>query len=183
VRDEGVGMTSEELARIFNLYEQADTSIARTRGGLGIGLTLVRRIVELHGGSVSATSTGLSQGSEFVVRLPLSERAAAPAGPGAFSGRQAARQSGRRILVVDDNVDAALSVERLLKQWGHEVQTVFNGPEALEKARAFRPHLVLLDIGMPGMSGYEVARHLRAQREFEGMVITPVSQPRGIEAN
>jgi PAS domain S-box-containing protein len=175
VRDEGVGMTEDELSRVFNLFEQADTSIARTRGGLGIGLTLVKRIVELHGGGVSATSRGLSQGSEFVVRLPLSERVAAPAGGGAYSGRESARQTGRRILVVDDNVDAALSVERLLKQWGHEVQSVFNGPQALEKARAFRPHFVLLDIGMPGMSGYEVARNLRKEPEFEGLVITALT--------
>jgi PAS domain S-box-containing protein len=175
IRDEGVGMTPEELSRIFNLFEQIDTSIARTRGGLGIGLTLVKRIVELHGGNVSATSAGPSKGSEFVVRLPLTERATAPTGPGAYVGRELARHPGRRILVVDDNVDAALSVERLLKQWGHEVQTVFNGPEALEKARVFRPHFVLLDIGMPGMSGYEVAKNLRARPEFEGMVITALT--------
>jgi PAS domain S-box-containing protein len=175
VRDEGVGMTEDELSRIFNLFEQADTSMARTRGGLGIGLTLVKRIVELHGGNVSATSPGPSQGSEFVVRLPLTERATAPTGPGAYVGRELARQPGRRILVVDDNVDAALSVERLLKQWGHEVQTVFNGPEALERANAFRPHLVLLDIGMPGMSGYEVAKNLRARPEFESVVITALT--------
>ena len=175
VRDEGVGMTEEELSRVFNLFEQADTSIARTRGGLGIGLTLVKRIVELHGGNVSAASAGPSKGSEFVVRLPLTERATAPTRAGAYVGRELARNSGRRILVVDDNVDAALSVERLLKQWGHDVLTVFNGPEALEKARVFRPHLVLLDIGMPGMSGYEVAKKLRAHREFADMVITALT--------
>jgi PAS domain S-box-containing protein len=175
IRDEGVGMTEDELSRIFNLFEQADTSIARTRGGLGIGLTLVKRIVELHGGDVAATSAGPTQGSEFVVRLPLTARASTPTGPGAYVGRELSRQPGRRILVVDDNVDAALSVERLLKQWGHDVQTVFNGPEALERARAFRPHLVLLDIGMPGMSGYEVAQHLRKEREFADVVITALT--------
>jgi PAS domain S-box-containing protein len=173
VRDSGIGMTAEELARIFNLFEQADTSIARSQGGLGIGLTLVKRIVELHGGAVTATSAGLSQGSEFVVQLPTCNMLAQHSKPG-HSG-DPKRHSGRRILIVDDNVDAALSVERLLKLWGHEVQTVFNGPDALELARTFRPQLVLLDIGMPGMSGYEVAKSLRAQPEFQGVVITALT--------
>ena len=160
VRDQGIGMAPDELSRIFNLFEQADSSISRFRGGLGIGLTLVKRIVELHGGNVTATSPGLSQGSEFVIRLPVSQ-ATSPTKPGSYSGRDTKRQAGRRILIVDDNVDAALSVERLLKNWGHDVQTAFNGPHAIEKAKAFRPHILLLDIGMPGMSGYEVAKQLR----------------------
>jgi CheY-like chemotaxis protein len=174
VRDQGIGMTKEDLSRIFNLFEQADSSISRSRGGLGIGLTLVKRIVELHGGNVTATSAGLSQGSEFVVRLPLSQAAHATR-HGVVSGQGAKRQDARRILIVDDNVDAALSVERLLKKWGHDVETAFNGPQALEKARAFRPHILLLDIGMPGMSGYEVARQLRAEHEFESLVITALT--------
>jgi CheY-like chemotaxis protein/two-component sensor histidine kinase len=174
VRDQGIGMEPEELSKIFNLFEQADTSISRFRGGLGIGLTLVKRIVEMHGGNVRATSPGLSQGSEFLVRLPLSQ-VTSTAKPGSYSGGHAKRQTGRRILIVDDNVDAALSVERLLKKWGHDVQTAFNGPQALEKARAFRPHIVLLDIGMPGMSGYDVAKQLRAEDQFEGLVITALT--------
>ncbi len=174
VRDKGVGMAPEELSRVFNLFEQADNSISRLRGGLGIGLTLVKRIVELHGGSVTATSPGPAEGSEFVVRLPTSEAAAA-AKPRLYASRNLKRPVGHRILVVDDNVDAAQSVERLLKNWGHEVQTAFNGPDAIEKARTFRPQIVLLDIGMPGMSGYEVAKQLRAEREFEGLIITALT--------
>jgi PAS domain S-box-containing protein len=174
VRDPGIGMAADELSRIFNLFEQADSSISRTRGGLGIGLTLVKRIVELHGGSVSATSPGLSQGSEFVVSLPASH-AASSINHGVPSGRELKRQKGRRILVVDDNVDAATSVAQMLKNWGHEVQTSFNGPDAIEKARTYRPQIVLLDIGMPGMSGYEVAKQLRAEHNLEGLIITALT--------
>ena len=175
VRDSGVGMTSDVLARIFNLFVQADTSLARNRGGLGIGLTLVKRIVEMHGGTVEATSPGPSQGSEFVVRLPASTETRAPSKPGTHGSFLQPKQEGRRILVVDDNVDAAVSVVKLLKLWGHDVQTAFSGPEALETARKFRPQIVLLDIGMPGMSGYEVAKQLRAQPEFQSLVITALT--------
>jgi PAS domain S-box-containing protein len=175
VRDSGVGMTHEALARIFNLFVQADSDISRKRGGLGIGLTLVRRIVELHGGTVEATSPGPSQGSEFVVRLPASSQTRATTKPGMYVPSSPTKQAGRRILVVDDNVDAAISVVKLLKLWGHDVQTAFSGPEALEMAGKFRPQIVLLDIGMPGMSGYEVARQLRAQPEFQSLVITALT--------
>jgi PAS domain S-box-containing protein len=175
IRDEGVGMRPDVVPRIFNLFVQGDTSLSRTQGGLGVGLTLVRRIVELHGGSVAAESAGVSQGSEFVVRLPISTASQ----PGPTQGRhfsaEAAPPTGRRILVVDDNVDAALSVGRLLKLWGHEVQTAFSGSEALELAGTFRPQIVLLDIGMPGMSGYDVAKRLRANPEFAGLIITALT--------
>ncbi len=147
----------------------------RNRGGLGIGLTLVKRIVELHGGTVEASSQGASQGSEFVVRLPVSSETHAPSKPGMYTPLSSPKHAGRRILVVDDNVDAAVSVVKLLKLWGHDVQTAFSGPEALEMAPKFRPQIVLLDIGMPGMSGYEVARQLRAQPEFQSLVITALT--------
>ncbi|MDB5389924.1 MAG: luxQ 10, partial [Planctomycetaceae bacterium] len=169
VRDNGIGMTEEELARVFKLFEQADNSIARTRGGLGIGLTLVKRIVEMHGGSVTATSPGLTFGSEFVVSLAVSSEKPKNADRSLFG--KGPRKSGQRILVVDDNVDAAQSVERLLRHWGHEVQTAFNGPDAIERARTYKPTIILLDIGMPGMSGYEVAKSLRSEPELEGVVI------------
>jgi PAS domain S-box-containing protein len=175
VRDQGIGIAPDVLPRMFNIFEQADNSVSRSRGGLGIGLTLVKRIIETHGGSVRATSPGLSQGSEFIVRLPVVIDAKLPAKPVYYTRPQSDANSGRRILVVDDNVDAATSVERLLRLWGHEVQSAFNGPDAIEKARAFRPEIVLLDIGMPGMSGYEVARSLRAQPEFDGVVITALT--------
>lgn len=172
VRDNGVGMTVEELSRIFKLFEQADNSIARTRGGLGIGLTLVKRIVEMHDGTVTAHSPGLGQGSEFIVDLPASK--SHPISARIESGL-GARRTGRSILVVDDNVDAATSVARLLRQWGHEVDMAFNGPSAIEKARTLRPHVVLLDIGMPGMSGYEVAKSLRTEPQLEGVVLLAIT--------
>jgi PAS domain S-box-containing protein len=175
VRDQGIGMEPDELSRIFNLFAQGDVSLARTRGGLGIGLTLVKRIVELHGGSVAATSPGRSQGTEVVVRLPLSTSAAAPPKPLPTGSRRASEDIRRRILVVDDNVDAALSVGQLLKKWGHDVMTAFSGPDAIEKARVMRPQFVLLDIGMPGMSGYDVAKRLREDDEFEDVVITALT--------
>ncbi|WP_254508559.1 PAS domain-containing hybrid sensor histidine kinase/response regulator [Anatilimnocola floriformis] len=174
VRDNGVGMTGDELTRIFNLFEQADTSIARARGGLGIGLTLVKRIVEMHGGSVTATSEGLGIGSELTVHLPLAKNA--PATQAALSTRCAANGGPRRrVLIVDDNVDAATSVEHLLRAWGHDVQSAFNGPSAIEKAKHFQPQIVLLDIGMPGMNGYDVAKAMRSVPEFEGMVIAALT--------
>lgn len=169
IRDSGIGMTPEELKRVFNLFEQADNSIGRARGGLGVGLTLVKRIVELHGGSVAASSAGPGKGSEVTVRLPLSKSAETPDRLHAAAHRRAT--PGQRILVVDDNVDAAISVERLLKSWGHEVYTAFNGPTAIDLAKMLHPQIVLLDIGMPGMSGYEVATKLRSEPGLEGMVL------------
>jgi two-component system, chemotaxis family, CheB/CheR fusion protein len=168
-----VGLAPEFIPRMFNLFVQADNSLSRTQGGLGVGLTLVRRIIELHGGTVSATSEGLSKGSEFVVRLPVSSETHAKASR--VYSLNDPKAPGRRILVVDDNVDAALSVTGLLKLWGHEVQAAFSGAEAIAVARTFRPQIVLLDIGMPGMSGYDVARQLRAEPEFEGLVITALT--------
>lgn len=173
VRDPGLGLSAEQLGRIFKLFEQADNSVGRARGGLGIGLTLVKNIVEMHGGSVSAASAGLGQGSEFTICLPLSKTA--PRFDRAVEPASQRTSTKRRILVVDDNVDAALSVEKLLITWGHDVQTAFNGPSAIVKARAFRPQLVLLDIGMPGMSGYEVAKEMRADPHFAGVVITALT--------
>lgn len=183
IRDSGVGMTEEELARVFKLFEQADNSVGRVRGGLGIGLTLVKRLVEMHGGMVTATSPGLNQGTEVIVRLPLAAKESIEnsgttgANASAASSPKRRRPNLRtvRILVVDDNVDAALSIERLLRTWGHEVQTAFNGPSGIEKARAFQPQMVLLDIGMPGMSGYEVARALRADPQCQGIIITALT--------
>jgi CheY-like chemotaxis protein len=175
VRDQGVGMTPDTLASIFNLFAQADSALARSRGGLGIGLTLVKRIVELHGGTVEATSQGLSQGSEFVVRLPVSAESRAATKPGMHGPPAQPKHAARRILVVDDNVDAAISVVKLLKLWGHDVQTAFSGPEALEVARKFKPQIVLLDIGMPEMSRYEVVKQLRADPEFQSLIITALT--------
>jgi PAS domain S-box-containing protein len=158
VLDDGVGMPPELLFRIFEPFVQADRSLARSQGGLGLGLALVRGIVELHGGEVRAESEGAGKGSTFVLRLPTIEPARAA--DAATPGSQALR--GRRVLVVDDNRDGAESLSAMLELAGHEVVVAFDGPSALEKARACAPEVVLCDLGLPGMSGYEVARRLRA---------------------
>src|SRR5205814_2301822 len=152
--------------RVFDLFAQADKSLARTSGGLGIGLTLVRRLVELHGGTVAAYSEGPGKGSEFVVRLPLAgSPPPAPERPAPAGPPEASR--GRRLLLVDDNRDSLKSLAILLRAAGGEVELAFDGPSALEAARRVRPDVVLLDIGLPGMDGYEVARRLRAEPGME----------------
>ena len=152
---------------MFELFAQGDRSLARSEGGLGIGLTVVKKLVEMHGGSVAATSEGPGKGSEFTVRLP---RAARPAGHGdraAWPAAGASRKSAR-ILVVDDNVDTARGMARLLKLLGHEVAVAHSGPEGIEAAREHRPEFVLLDIGLPGMDGYEVAVAAQAGGVLQG---------------
>ena len=175
VRDTGMGMPADLVPQVFDLFVQGERSLARSQGGLGIGLTLVRRLVELHGGSVSASSAGPGRGSEFTIRLPALAAAHREGVPS--TGHQGGQtpDSPRRVLVVDDNEDAAQSLARLLTRWGHEVQTTYDGPSALEVALSQRPEVVLLDIGMPGMDGYEVARRLRAQREFEAIPLAAIT--------
>ncbi|TMG85345.1 MAG: PAS domain S-box protein [Betaproteobacteria bacterium] len=161
VRDNGIGISAALLPRVFDLFVQGDRSLDRTEGGLGIGLTLVRRLVEMHGGSVAAFSEGAGDGSEFVVRLPLALGRAAtprmlPAEP------EARPRTRRRLLVVDDNRDFANTLSLLLETFGHEVRTVYDGRAVLPMATDYRPDAVLLDIGLPGMNGYEIARELRS---------------------
>jgi signal transduction histidine kinase/ActR/RegA family two-component response regulator len=159
VRDDGIGIAPEALPRLFEIFSQADHSLGRAQGGLGIGLSLVRGLVELHGGTVSVHSAGLGRGSEFTVRLPLAQsRADSPAS----ECTQKAALGQRRILVVDDNQDSADSLSLLLGLNGHVVHTAYNGQSALEEAKAFGPDVVLLDIGLPGVNGYDVARSIRA---------------------
>jgi PAS domain S-box-containing protein len=168
VRDSGIGIAPDMLPRIFDLFVQAERHLDRSQGGVGIGLTLVKRLVELHGGRVEAHSAGPGQGSEFVVRLPAaSERG--ERGEGAAAGSEAPRVPRRRVLVVDDNPDAADSFALLLRLAGQDVRTAYDGPSALARAEEFRPELVFLDIGMPGMDGYELARRLRAHPDLEGV--------------
>jgi signal transduction histidine kinase len=158
VRDTGIGLTEEDLGRVFVLFGQAKRTLDRSQGGLGLGLTIAKRLVELHGGTISARSEGLGKGSEFVVVLPLTargERAVAAAA----SSTQGAR--ARSVLLVEDNADLAATLARLLQEAGHAVHVAYDGPSALRMAQSIDPELVLLDIGLPGLDGYEVARHLR----------------------
>ncbi len=174
VRDEGAGIPADMLSRIFDLFTQGDRSVERSQGGLGIGLTVVRKLVELHGGSVTAHSEGLGKGSEFVVRLPgvLEGRRQQPT-----EARLGSAQASvaRRILVVDDNVDAAESVAMILRLSGHEVRLAHNGPEALKMAEQYQPEALMLDIGLPGMNGYEVAKRLRQHPKFRQTLLIAVT--------
>jgi PAS domain S-box-containing protein len=158
VRDTGVGMDAEMLARLFEPFAQAEASLERSRGGLGLGLALVRRLVELHGGQVYAHSDGPGAGAEFVIRLPAVAPAPEPAPPPPLAPVPA----HRRVLVVDDNVDAAETLHDLLTLAGHEVAVAHDGEAAVERARAIRPEVVFCDIGLPKLDGYGVARAIRA---------------------
>jgi two-component system CheB/CheR fusion protein len=162
VADSGVGIPHHMLAHIFDMFVQVDRSLDRTQGGLGIGLTLVKRLVEMHGGSVEAESGGVGQGSSFRMRLPRMAEAEVEAWspPVDFEALSAAH---RRVLVVDDNVDAAESLSMLLSALGHETRVAHDGVEALAAMAPFHPQIVLLDIGLPHMNGYEVARRIRRQ--------------------
>jgi two-component system CheB/CheR fusion protein len=174
VRDNGVGIPADVLPRIFDLFAQADHTLDRSHGGLGVGLTLVRKLIELHDGTVAAVSAGKGHGSEFSVRLPLLATEVKPAAP-APPAEPAAPGPARRILVVDDNRDAATSLATLLGLLGNETRLAHDGPAALETAHLFRPEVVFLDIGLPGMDGYEVARQLRARPELSGVVLAALT--------
>jgi PAS domain S-box-containing protein len=163
VKDNGVGIPREMLGRIFEMFAQVDSSLERTAGGLGIGLTLARTLVELHGGSIEARSDGAGRGSEFLVRLPLATTEPPPLPPPSATEGPGARDARARILVVDDNVDAADSLGRLLALDGYDVRIANGGMEALREAESFRPEVILLDIGLPMMNGYDVARRLRKE--------------------
>jgi len=174
VRDCGIGIPSALLPRVFELFMQGDQTLERTHGGLGIGLTLVRRLVEMHGGSVQAASEGVDRGSEFVVRLPvLIEKHEAPSPhPTAAAPTEA---TARRILVVDDNHDAADTLSMLLQLTGHQTQLAFDGVEAVEAAKSFRPEVILMDLGMPKLNGFEAARQIRQQPWSKGMVLVALT--------
>jgi PAS domain S-box-containing protein len=166
VRDNGIGIAAEQLPCIFNMFTQLDTSLDRPQSGLGIGLTLVKNLIEMHGGTVNVTSPGIGFGSEFTLRLPLEEEyreeiASPAAGQGAIM--QATCPRPLRILVVDDNADAAETTGMLLNTGGNEIKTAHDGIEALDLAQAFRPDVIVLDIGLPKLNGYEVARMIRTQ--------------------
>jgi signal transduction histidine kinase/DNA-binding response OmpR family regulator len=175
VRDNGIGIPAEMLSSIFDLFTQADRSLDRSQGGLGIGLTLVRRLVEMHGGSVHASSAGPNQGSEFVVRLPALTGAALPTAPVEVSQNGAKAVSPSRILIVDDNRDAAESLALLLQVTGFDVLQAHDGPAAVKAVEAFRPRMVLLDIGLPGMNGYDVARAIRDNHQTDDILLVALT--------
>ena len=168
VRDDGAGISPELLPNVFDLFVQEERSLARSRGGLGIGLTLVRALVERHGGSIEAASEGPGRGSTFTVRLPLmagdvnAGAGLTPAREGTSPSPTHGEAEPARVLLVEDNLDAAEALGELLRMWGHEVEMAHDGVSALRTARQTRPGVVLLDIGLPGMDGYEVARELRS---------------------
>ena len=173
VRDTGVGIAPEILPRIFDLFTQAERSLDRSQGGLGIGLALVQRLVEMHGGSVTASSV-LGQGSEFVVRLPV----VSPPQPQESSPPiETAQPTGPslRVLVVDDNVDTVTTLALLVQESGHDVRTVYDGSSVLETALDYRPNVVLLDIGLPGLNGFEVAKQLRRQPALQNVVLVAMT--------
>jgi signal transduction histidine kinase len=167
VRDDGIGIPHDQLSSVFEMFTQVDRSSRRTQGGLGIGLTLVRSLVTMHGGRVEARSEGLDRGSEFIVYLPVL----------AHRGARAVRQASpapfppKRILIVDDNLDAGETLGALLTALGATVSVVQSGRAALERLAAFKPEAVILDIGMPEMDGYEVARHVRRTRDNDGILL------------
>jgi two-component system CheB/CheR fusion protein len=158
VRDTGIGISPTHLASIFDLFEQVDESLDRSSGGLGLGLNLVKRMAELHGGTVTACSEGRGRGSEFVVRLPL---AAAPHFDAPANAPAPVLAAGRRVLVIEDNPDTAQSMEMLLAALGHDVRVATSGNAGLAMATERQPELVLVDLGLPDIDGYEIARLLR----------------------
>jgi CheY-like chemotaxis protein len=162
VRDTGIGIGAEMLPRIFDLFVQAERRLDRSQGGIGIGRTLVKKLVEMHGGNIEARSAGLGQGSEFVVRLPTTTEPIETSA-GETNGSESQPLLRRRVLVVDDNPDAADSLALLLRFANQDVRTAYDGYQALVQAQRFTPDIVLLDIGMPSMDGYEVARRLRTE--------------------
>jgi PAS domain S-box-containing protein len=174
VRDNGVGISPELLPRMFDLFAQADRSLARSEGGLGIGLTLVRSLAELHGGTITATSDGPDRGSEFVLRLPSTLSPTAP-GLDLPDGPEKIPPRGLRVLVVDDNVDTANGMAKLFRLSGHAVRVAHSGPDAIAAAREHGPEVVILDIGLPGMDGYDVAALLRREEGTREAVIIAVS--------
>jgi PAS domain S-box-containing protein len=175
VRDSGIGIAPYMLPRIFDLFVQVDHASTKAHGGLGIGLTLVKNLVEMHDGTVEARSEGLGKGSEFVVRLPISAQQLPKHPPEHGVSADFLPPSGHRLLIVDDNQDAALSLAMLLKLQGHEVRVAHSGPAALEMTKNYVPHAVFLDIGMPGMDGYDVARRLRQQPGLENVVLAALT--------
>lgn len=180
VIDGGIGIAPDRLESVFEMFSQVDTALERSRGGLGIGLSLTQRLIEMHGGSVTAHSRGLGHGSEFLVRLPLASLSVdelPPAAPESHPADRSPVASGTqlRILVADDNKDAADTLAMLLQIMGHRVRQVRDGEAAVRAVADFNPQVVLLDIGMPKLNGYEACRRIRTQPGAEAMTLVAVT--------
>jgi len=173
VRDSGVGLPPDMIGRVFDMFAQVNRSLERAQGGLGIGLALVKSLVSMHGGRVSAASAGPGQGSSFTIELPLAPEDSAPAPLPPPAEPDAARPA--RILVVDDNEDAATSLAMLLALSGHEVLVENGGPAALKTADSFLPQAIFCDVGMPGMSGHEFAKRIRQDARFAGTLLVALT--------
>ncbi|TCS38021.1 signal transduction histidine kinase [Paucimonas lemoignei] len=177
VTDNGVGISEEKLPSLYEMFNQASRTGMRAQGGLGIGLPLIHRLIQLHEGSVTASSAGTGMGTTFTIRLPLAEQANAGSSAQPAPSPSAIRPVSRRfkLLVVDDNLDAADSLSDLLELDGHTIRAAYSGSEALRIAQEFQPEVAILDLDMPGMNGYETARSLRAQPGFEGLVLVALT--------
>lgn len=175
IRDTGIGIAAEQLERIFELFEQVDHSLERARDGLGLGLPLARSLVNQHHGNIEAHSAGLGQGSEFIVRLPLLSEAAVSAPVASPTVVQPVPMRFRRILVVDDNPDSAATLAMLLNLTGHEVEIAHDGLEAIDRMASFRADVVLLDIGMPRLNGYDTARRIRTQHKRKDLMLVALT--------
>ena len=175
VQDTGIGIAPDQLARIFEMFTQADSSLERSHGGLGIGLTLAKRLIEMHGGTLSASSAGPGKGAEFDIRVPVVDPPPPAPRPQGGRDQEQAPVTPRTILVVDDNRDAADSLALLLKISGHQVHTANDGVEAVERAAEIRPDVILLDIGLPKMNGYEAARLIRGQEVNQGVTLVALT--------
>jgi CheY-like chemotaxis protein len=175
VRDNGIGIEPDMLPRIFDMFAQVPSSQRRSQGGLGIGLALARALVELHGGRLEAKSAGRGKGSEFTVYLPVGRLHRNPTATPGSSFDPLPLAQRRRVLIVDDNVDAAETLQMVVVTMGHEAETVHDGPAALDAARSKRPDLVLLDISMPGMDGFTVARELRREPKLRDVRVVALT--------
>jgi CheY-like chemotaxis protein len=175
VSDTGIGMTSEFAGHAFEMFAQADSTRTRADGGLGIGLSLVRAIIEMHGGTVTAHSDGLNRGSEFTVQLPIRPATGSVIEQAVENTGQRRAPRSRRMLIVDDHRDSAQSLAMLLRTMGNVVHTTYDGPSALEAAAIYQPQIVLSDIGLPGMNGYELAKALRKLPGLENVVLVAVT--------
>jgi CheY-like chemotaxis protein len=170
-------MAPELVPNVFDLFSQAPQTLERSHGGLGLGLALVKRLVELHGGSVSASSAGAGKGSEFTIKLPVAagEARRPAAAPHTGGVRAGAKAAGRRVLVVEDNADARVGVQLLLEQLGYVVETAVDGTDGLAKLAQFHPDIALIDVGLPGMDGYELARVARSRPEMRDIRLVAIT--------